>query len=251
MIPLDLLGLAQIQALTDELGSLGPTDPIMLSEKKRACFLKHCLRPDATGALNWSWWWHDVSNVLRLDDGSVKLTVVAQDLYGTDQVAVLAKNPNSDGTMTLIERLDLALESLDRYRIAIRDGQTVGRMNRKFYRAASQTQVDTVVAYLRAGRIEKTAVVNALTTPLLGSVWNDDQRVFLSEGSGLTLTVDEQQTLPDSQSITLRAINLFKQEEAGRFEASWAQLERTLLSHAYTEIPAGSGNWIIKDRKYP
>ena len=251
MIAYDLLGLAQTQALFDELGSLSLPDPIMLNEEKRALLVRHCARPDPQGGLSWNWWWYDVSNVLRLDDGSVKVTFVAQDLYATDKVAVLAKNPNSDGTEILIESLGLALESLQRYAIAVRDGQTLGRVIARSYAQAGSAQVESVVRMIRSGKVDKATIVYILSNELMAYTWDDNQAVLIPSSEPLCLAVDSQQTYPDGRSITLRGINRYKHEEASRFEASWTQLERTLLSHVFDEVPPKSGNWIAKARRFP
>ena len=133
MIPLDLLNLEQCGALIAKLAGLSASDPGQLGQLKRQAWSEATLRPDREELPTWNWWWHDVSNVLRLDDGAIKVTVVSEDLYPTGQIRLLVRDPYSQGSTSLIVSLEMAQESLQRYMIAIRDGQTVGRAHKRSY----------------------------------------------------------------------------------------------------------------------
>ena len=107
-----------------------------------------------------------------------------------------------------------------------------------------------MVAYLRGGVVDRSAVIAKLQVGLLSKVWSDDQNLIKPADLPLHLSVDTQQTLSEGSTITLRGGNLFQNEEATRHEVGWGLLEKTLLSHAYTEVPVGSGNWMEKPRSF-
>lgn len=250
MVPYDLLNLQQCNSLLASLSGLSAPDAFALGQLKRQAWASATVRADREGLPNWNWWWHDVSNALRLDDGALKVTVVTDDLYPTGQIRLLVRDAYAQSAVSFMTSLELAYESLERYAIALRDGQTVGRAHKRTYARISKQEVDDLVAYLRGGSVERARVISKLQVGLMSKAWSDERSLVKPLGAPLHLTVDTQQTLEGGSTLTLRSINLFKNEEVGRHEVTWAQLEKTLLTHAYDEIPVGSGNWIEKPRSF-